>query len=93
MNYCLVNSVRQSLVPPKVEEPAANIGDSYDVSVEKYLHEHCTFVERMEDTYKSDYNNDVFMSYYNIDKEVMDKVGMENIDKLEHRFYAWKITR
>lgn len=92
-NYGFVNMFRKKLGLAPVEEPEENKGEPYFVAIEKMLKESINSVEKVDDTYKKTYSEDIFFSYYNIDKEVMGKMGMEKNDERDHRFDAWKIEK
>ena len=63
------------------------------MEVEKYLNGKYGIVEKIEDTYKSDYGTDIFFSYYEGDRKAMNKLGMEEKGKLDHRFDAWFVRK
>lgn len=42
-------------------------------------------------TYRKEYKDDIFWSYYNSDRKNMTDLGMEKMDELAHRFDAWMV--
>jgi len=91
-NYGFVNMFRKKIGLPEVFEPEENKGRSYYIEIEELLTNKCKTVTKIDDTYKMDYQSDVFFNYYSMDKEVMGKLGMEKNDERDHRFDAWKVV-
>jgi len=91
-NYQYANIQRKKLGLSPVTEPEVNKGESYYVRVERLLQERFSQVDKLDDSYKRTYQDDIFFKYYQTDKKVMHVAGMEKLDELEHRFDAWRVT-
>lgn len=91
-NYSYINMFRKKLGLEPVLEPPGNKCKEYYIEVERFLRKHFTNVEKIKDSYKQTYQDDLFFSYYQIDKNVMNKMGMEKLEKLEHRFDSWVVN-
>lgn len=90
-NYSYVNMIRKKLGLGSVDEPANNICDPYYEEIEGYLKKEFGSVEKIPDTYKEEYQDDIFFNYYSGDRKFMNSLGMEEKNKLEHRFDAWLV--
>ena len=91
-NYSYINMIRKKLGLGSVQEPKENVCDPFYVEVEHYLKDCYKNVDKIDDSYKKDYMDDVFFRYFEGDRLAMDSVGMEEKNNLEHRFDAWKIN-
>ena len=92
-NYSYINILRNKLGLNSVEEPEDNLSGYFFNEVEGYLKDKFSRVIKLEDDYKKEYQNDLFFQYFEIDKNVMNKMGMENLELLAHRFDAWQIQK
>ena len=90
-NFSYLNMIRKKLNLDPVQEPTYNECDPFYKEIEEYLKGKYNFVKKIRDTYKGEYNADVFFDYYESDRKAMNKLGMEDKKKLEHRFDAWYI--
>lgn len=91
-NISYINMLRKKLGLPPVENRSDNVCKPFFVEVEEFLKSEWTSVEYLHDSYKRDYKNDLFWSYYNSDREAMGREGMERLDTLEHRFDSWLVS-
>lgn len=92
VNMAYANMLRRKLgLPPAAEQPG-NRCRPFWVEAEAFLLEQWSRVSKIEDSYKATCRTDLFFSYYNADRVVMDQAGMEKLDQLEHRFDAWKVA-
>lgn len=92
-NYSYLNILRAKLDLNQVEEPNKNICEPFYVEVENYLTKKYDYVQKIPDSYKLEYKNDVFFKYYSSDRESMELFGMESKEKLKHRFDAWMVSK
>lgn len=90
-NYSYINMLRRKIGLGRIEEPEDNLCRPFYVEIEEYLKTKYSTVEKIEDTYKNEYSNDIFFHYYEGDRNFMNSLGMEEKEKLEHRFDAWRI--
>jgi cephalosporin hydroxylase len=91
-NFSYINMFRKKLGLSTVQEPEDNKCEQYHIEAEKFL-QNDFHISRVSDTYKDNYKDDIFFPYYSADKKVMNTVGMEKLDNLEHRFDAFEIKR
>lgn len=92
-NTAYINMVRKKLGLAVIQEPPGNIGRPFWAEVEGYLKTKFALVEHLDDSYKKNYQSDIFWSYYRSDREAMASLAMEKTEDLEHRFDAWRICR
>lgn len=92
-NYAYINIFRKKLGLPTIESPPENVGNHFYEEVYEYLEQHWTEVKYLNDTYKENYQDDIFWSYYSSDRKAIASVGMEKTDELVHRFDSWMVSR
>lgn len=90
-NYSYINMLRKKIGLGIIDEPTDNICRPFYVEVEEYLRDKYYKVEKIIDTYKEDYQYDIFFNYYEGDRAFTNTLGMEKKEELEHRFDAWKV--
>jgi hypothetical protein len=92
-NIAYINLFRKKIgLPPVIDKPD-NLCRAYYLEVEDYLKKNSSKVEKIRDSYKDSFKEDIFLQYYNIDKKITDNFGMEKLAHLEHRFDAWTVFR
>jgi hypothetical protein len=91
-NIAYLNMLRKKLNLTSVQDPAGNRCDPFFIEVERFLRDGWATVEALPDTYKQDYQRDLFWAYYEADREAMSKEGLEKVEALEHRFDAWRVS-
>jgi hypothetical protein len=90
-NISYVNMMRRKLDLPPAPEPENNHVRPFYQEVEEFLKTGWKQVRHIDDTYKKEYREDIYWSYYDSDRASMAKAGMEKMDALEHRFDAWQL--
>lgn len=90
-NYSYINMLRKKIGLGSIDEPEDNLCRPFYLEVEEYLKKKYPTVEKINDTYKKDYKGDIFFQYYEGDRNFMNTLGMEEKEKLEHRFDAWRV--
>lgn len=90
-NYAFVNMIRSKLGLQPVAEPLENKCEPFYIEIEAHLKAKHHIVEKIDDDYKQSYRDDIFFKYYDLDRMAMNKIGMENKSKLDHRLDAWLI--
>jgi hypothetical protein len=90
-NLAYVNMIRSKLGLPAVIEPLDNKCKPFYVEIETCLKAKNRYVEKLNDDYKQLYIDDIFFRYYDLDRAAMNKLGMENKEKLDHRLDAWLV--
>jgi hypothetical protein len=91
-NTAFINIIRKKLSLPPVEELKDNESSEFYIEVEKYLGSKFEGVEKLKDTYKAEFKDDIYFTYFNNELNIKADLKMENLEKLEHRFDAWRIT-
>lgn len=92
-NTAYINMIRKKNGLPLVSDKPDNIGQPFWKLAGGYLEEKFKKVEYLEDTYKKNYQNDIFWAYFRNDRDTMSKMSMEKTEDMEHRFDAWKVQR
>lgn len=92
-NTAYLNMMRKKLGIPAITNPDDNKSEYFWEYVDNYLKSKFKEAIHIEDTYKRDYQSDIFWAYFNSDRETMSDLSMEKTNDLEHRFDAWKIIR
>lgn len=92
-NYSYLNMLRAKLSLKPVIEPSDNVCAPFYQEVEGYLTSRYSSVLKLDDIYKRTYQDDVFFEYYSSDRASMNKFGMEDKAKLEHRFDSWLVKK
>lgn len=92
-NFAYLNMIRRKLGLSSVAEPADNVCDPFYEEIERYLKSRYKCVEKIQDTYKQSYKEDLFFSYFDGDRNAMNALGMEVKESLEHRFDVWRVGR
>ena len=90
-NYSYINMLRSKIGLDLINEPDDNICRPFYVEVEDYLKKKYSMVDKIDDTYKKDYKEDIFFQYYESDRNFVNIVGTEEKEKLYHRFDAWRV--
>ena len=90
-NYSYINMLRSKLSLKKIGEPGNNVSKPFYIEIEKYLHTKYKKVSKIKDYYKHNYKKDIFFKYFSADRKFMNKMGMEEKNKLMHRFDAFII--
>jgi len=92
-NYSFVNMMRKKLGLGPVAEPASNKCDPFYVEIERHLEQRHPRVEKIADSYKTSYRDDMFFKYFEGDRIAMGQVGMEEREALEHRYDCWRVSK
>ena len=92
-NYSYMNMIRKKMKLPPVSEPKSNICNPFYEEVQDYLKTNYQRVEKLHDSYKDNYKDDIFFEYFSGDRQAMNKIGMEKSSLLEHRYDCWRITK
>jgi|TARA_B100000315_G_scaffold120962_1_gene110783 hypothetical protein len=91
-NTAYINMVRRKIGLLPIQDSSDNIGRNFWKEVNDYLIANFKEVEYIKDSYKDNYQTDIFWSYFKSDREEMANLCMEKTEDLEHRFDAWKIN-
>jgi len=92
-NYAYLNMIRKKLGLLAIDEPKSNVCEPFYVEVANYLKEKYKSVNKINDSYKDDYKDDIFFSYFDGDRAAMGVVGMEESSSLDHRYDCWRVSK
>jgi len=92
-NTAYINMIRTKHNLPPIEDPEDNKTLPFYMEVETFLKDRFKSVRKLDDVYKKRYRKDIFWTYYNLDRQVMNKLSMEKKENLIHRFDAWVVGR
>lgn len=92
-NTAYVNMIRTKLGLPSVALQN-NESMTFWKETEVLLKKHFRKVENLSGgSYRENYKNDLFWTYYSSDRNNMNRLGMEKMENLAHRFEAWRLSR
>jgi len=92
-NYSYLNMIRKKLGLSSVQEPKTNVCDPFYIEMENYLKDNYVNIKKIKDSYKDEFKDDMFFSYFSGDRAAMGTVGMEEESSLEHRYDCWRIIK
>ena len=92
-NYSYLNMIRKKINLKKITEPKKNTCLPFYLEVEKYLKQKYKKVILEKNYFKKNYKNDIFFNYYNYDRIFLNKMGMEEKQKLRNRFEALYVEK
>ena len=92
-NFSYINMMRKKLNLSSIKEPEDNSVRKYFEEIDDYLNKSYKKVNKLQDTYKDEFQQDIFFKYFKQDRNAMEKVGMEERENLSHRFDAWIIKK
>jgi hypothetical protein len=92
-NTAYVNMIRTKLGLAPVNLPD-NTCRPFREETENLLKNHFRQVENLAGgSYRQAYRQDIFWTYYSSDRNNMNRLGMEKLDSVAHRFEAWRLYR
>lgn len=80
--------IRKKLNLKDIKEPRSNICKPFYQELIIYLKKKYSKIVLEKNYYKKNYKKDIFFDYYNADRIFMNKMGMEEKNKLKNRFEA-----
>lgn len=92
-NTAYINVFRRKLGLAAIENPADNKTDKFFELVERHIKEKYPDSVKLEDTYKTDFKEDLFWSYFSSDRKIMDSLSMERLSELEHRYDSFRVVK
>ncbi len=92
-NTAYINMLRKKLGLKAIAELANNKSRAFYEETDQFLKKNWQKAERINDSYKKNYKNDLFWSYYKADRDVMAKENMEKMGDLEHRYDSWRVAK
>jgi hypothetical protein len=93
VNVAYVNMIRVKLGLPPISDWEENRSQPFYQEVLQRLAEYWNTVERLSTSYTKHFQEDLFFQYYSGDRRIMDRMGMEKLGELRHRFDAWKVSK
>lgn len=91
VNFSYVNMLREKINLKKIKEPKENVSKEYYKEVENYLKFRGIKFKRLETYYKKNYKSDIFFKYFKQDRKFMNKLKMEERNKLKNRLEIYLI--
>jgi len=91
-NTAYANIIRKKIGLGPILEIKSNRSDYFYLEVEKFLKEKFDKVEKIKDTYKKEFKNDIYFEYFDTEFKVKSDLKMENPELLEHRFDSWRVS-
>lgn len=89
INVPYINMLRKKLNLPIVSETKDNVCEPFYIEIIKYLKKSGYKKSHLiKNYYSENYKKDIFFDYYSSDKKFMNKIGMENKNKLQKRYEA-----
>ena len=85
--------IRKKINLRQITEPKTNICLPFYVKIQNYLKQKYSKVILENNYYKKNYENDIFFNYYSSDRIFMNKMGMEEKNKLKNRFEALYVEK
>jgi len=92
-NTSYINIFRKKLALPPVVSPEDNLTEKFFELAEHTIFEKFPKSTKIDDSYKKNYQSDIFFQYFANDKNIMNNLGMEKLQELEHRYDAFKIVK
>ena len=92
-NTAFINIIRKKLNLNNIKDITNNKTNYFYIEVENYLKNHFSNVTKINDSYKTEFNDDIYFDYFNNELKVKADLKMENMDLLSHRFDCWKISK
>ena len=90
-NFSYVNMMRNKLNLPPVKEPSSNKCAPFYEEIKNYLTKKYKKVSSIEDSYKSEFQNDIFFDYFSSERKSMEKHGM--VEMTQHRLEGFKVSK
>lgn len=87
-NFSYLNMIRKKLNLNDVKEPSSNICKPFYKELINYLKKNYSKVMLEKNYYRKNFKKDIFFNYYSADRTFMNKMGMEEKNKLINRFEA-----
>jgi hypothetical protein len=92
-NTSYINIFRKKLALPPVVSPEENLTKKFFELAENAIFEKFPKSTKLDDSYKKNYQGDIFFQYFANDKNIMNNLGMEKLQELEHRYDVFKILK
>jgi len=92
-NYSYLNMIRKKINLKPISEPKENVCLPFYIYIKKYLKKKYSKVVLENNFYKKNYKNDIFFNYYRYDKSFLNKMGMEEKNKLKNRFEVFYVEK
>lgn len=86
-NYSYINMLRGKLNLKPIKEPEDNTCEQFHIEVERYLKTKYEVISRINDTYKLEFQEDIFFDYFKTEREYMNALGM--VEMTQHRLEAF----
>ena len=92
LNTAYLNIVRRKIGLKAIKDLKDNKSDLFYVEVDKYLRNKFKKVLKINDTYKKNFQKDIYFNYFANEFNLKADLKMENKNQLSHRFDCWKVN-
>lgn len=92
-NTAYINVFRKKLGLTPVKEEPDNIGEPFFTLAENAIKVKYPASCKLDDSYKKNFRTDIFWEYFSADRKIMDSLGMEKLQELEHRYDSFQIHK
>ena len=55
--------------------------------------QHDFVADKEDNSFKKEWENDIYWKYYDSNLKARTKVNMEDVDVLDHRFDSWRVSQ
>lgn len=92
-NIAYINTFRKKIGLGPVPRPDGNLSEPFYLETERFLQERWADVEHLDDEYKQKFRTDPYFAYYDSEFEIKANLGTERMERLEHRFDSWRVSK
>jgi len=88
----LVNMTRKKIGLPPIDAIADNRTEPLYDNVPRLLRRYFERIDEMNEPFRSRLEDDLYYTWYNVDRRRMSEMGMEKFADVRNRFAAWKLS-
>lgn len=92
-NIAYINVFRKKMGLGPKPGPPDNTTDKFFVLAEHAICKAFPKSVKIQDSYKADYQKDIFWEYFSHDRQIMNNLDMEKMQELEHRYDSFRIIK
>lgn len=92
-NLAYINTFRRKLGLQPVPRQQGNTSLPFYKGTERFLQTNWGEVAYLPDLYKQNVRNDPYFAYYDAEFDIKVELGTERVEKLEHRFDSWRVSK
>jgi len=91
-NIAFANVVRKKLGLKAIPDIENNHSEYFYIEVENFLKGKFDKVDKITDTYKQEFKDDIYFTYFDVEFKIKADLKMENTELLGHRFDCWRVS-